>query len=205
MAAAAFALGCQELSDADVWWHVRAGQWIWHNQRVPTLDPFTFGSADRPWIDLHWLFQVWLAAVFTALGVRGMILMVAGVWTVVVLVGLTAGGRRWPVWIATACWLPALVVMSARFSPRPEVFSLLGVALYLAILLRTDDTPQLAWILPLIQVLWVNTQGLFVLGPIIIFFYLADRLAGWIQGLRTDGSEEHPGRNRWWAHVGGAR
>ena len=66
------------------------------------------------------------------------------------------------------------------------------------------DTPQLAWILPLIQVLWVNTQGLFVLGPIIIFFYLADRLAGRILGLTTDGSEGRPGRNRWWAHVGGA-
>jgi tetratricopeptide (TPR) repeat protein len=204
MAAAAFALGCQELSDADVWWHVRAGQWIWHNQKVPTLDPFTFGSADRPWIDLHWLFQVWLAAVFAAVGVRGMILMVSGVWTAVVLVGLTAGRRRWPVWVATACWLPALVVMSARFSPRPEVFSLLGVALYLAILARTDDTPQLAWTLPLIQVLWVNAQGLFVLGPVILIIYLADRLAGRIQGLTTDGSEERFGRYRWWAHVGGA-
>ena len=44
---AAFLLGCQELFDSDVWWHVRAGQWIWENGRVPALDPFTFASADR--------------------------------------------------------------------------------------------------------------------------------------------------------------
>src|SRR5271167_3815506 len=103
MAGAAFALGCQELADADVWWHLRAGQWIWHNHKVPTLDPFTFASADRPWVDLHWLFQVCLAAAFAAGGVCGMILMAAGFWTAVVLVALTAGGRRWPVWVATAC------------------------------------------------------------------------------------------------------
>jgi Tetratricopeptide repeat len=204
MAAAAFALGCRELSDADVWWHVRAGQWIWHNQRVPTLDPFTFASADRHWIDLHWLFQVCLAAAFTAGGVPGIILMAAGVWTLVVLVALTAGGRRWPIWVATACWLPALVVMSARFTPRPEVFSLLAVALYLAILLRTDDTPELAWILPLIQVFWVNAHGLFVLGPIIIVVYLADRLVGWMQWQTIPNSQRRTARDCWWGHVGGA-
>src|SRR4051812_11776718 len=87
MASVAFALGCQELSDSDVWWHVRAGQWIWHNRKVPVLDPFTFASADRPWVDLHWLFEVILAAAYAAGGVRGMILLVSGLCAVVLLVG----------------------------------------------------------------------------------------------------------------------
>ena len=45
MAAAAAVLGCQELFDGDVWWHLRAGQWILANGRLPSLDPFTFASA----------------------------------------------------------------------------------------------------------------------------------------------------------------
>ncbi len=28
------------------------------NRAVPSLDPFTFASADRPWVDLQWLFPV---------------------------------------------------------------------------------------------------------------------------------------------------
>ena len=177
MAGVVFTLGCQELSDSDVWWHVRTGQWIWSNQTVPTHDLVHIHVHRQP-LDLtsHRLFQVWLAAAFVTAGVPGMILMAAGVWTVVVLVAFMAGRRRWPVWVATVCWLPAIVVMSSRFIPRPEVFSLLGVALYLAILLRTDDTPQLTWILPFIQVLWVNAHGLFMLGPAILVMYLADRL-----------------------------
>ncbi len=204
MAGAAFALGCQELADADVWWHVRAGQWICHNQKVPVLDPFTFASSDRPWVDLHWFFQLCLAAAFTVGGVRSVILITAGAWTVVVLVTLTTGGRRWPVWIATACWLPSLVVMSARFTPRPEVVSLLGVALYLAVLLRTEDTPKLAWTLPLIQVVWVNTHGLFMLGPVILLIYLADRMVSQMQRLATPKLANHCRTNHWWGHVGSA-
>ncbi|MGC1720099.1 MAG: hypothetical protein WA746_14010, partial [Isosphaeraceae bacterium] len=49
----AFLLGCEQMFDTDIWWHVRSGEWILTTRRVPWLDPFTFASADRPWIDLH--------------------------------------------------------------------------------------------------------------------------------------------------------
>jgi len=214
MVAAAFLLGCQQMFDADVWWHVRAGQWIWANGKVPVLDPFTFASADRPWIDLHWLFQMMLAAAHAAGGVRGLVLMAASVCGVVLLVGLMASDRRWPMWMITACWLPALLAMSGRFEPRPELLSLLGVAIYLAVLLRTDDMPAFAWILAPVQVLWVNAHALFVLGPFILGAYLIDHIAGSIVCSRTspprsrapNGAEAQPSDRdgAWWWHVGGA-
>jgi hypothetical protein len=55
--------------------------------------------------------------------------------------------RDWPSWLVTACWLPAVAIMSARFVPRPEIFSVLFTALYLSILLRVDTKPALAWFL----------------------------------------------------------
>src|SRR5262249_10225259 len=75
---------------------------------------------------------------------------------------------------------------------------------YLSILLRVDSHPRLAWILPFIQVIWVNTHGAFVLGPIILGSYLADRLVAPLLE-RTDAEEPHrPVGARWWAHVGGS-
>ncbi len=204
MVAAAFLLGCQELSDPDVWWHLRAGQWIWENRAVPSLDPFTFASGDRLWVDLHWLFQVILTAAFAAGGVPGIILTTSTVCAAVFVVVLTLRDRRWPSWLVVACWLPALVVMSARFTPRPEVFSLLGMALYLTVLVRTDVAPALAWTLPLIQVAWVNMHGLFVLGPILLGAYMVERLARSRHRLGDVGPVGWPGKNRWWRHVGGA-
>ena len=47
---------------------------------------------------------------------------------------------------------------------RPETFSLLFLSIFLAILVRWDRYPALAWLLPAIEVCWVNSQGLFVLG-----------------------------------------
>ena len=55
------------------------------------------------------------------------------------------------------------------------------LAAYMAILLRCDRRPALAWALPPIQVLWVNSHGLFVLGLLILASYVADL------ALRTSG------------------
>ena len=65
-------------------------------------------------------------------------------------------------------WLPALLVLGGRMYVRPETLSLLYLSIYLAVLFRIDRLPALAFVLPVVQVAWVNTQGLFVLGPIVL-------------------------------------
>jgi tetratricopeptide (TPR) repeat protein len=177
LGATAFALGYQELADPDFWWHLRAGQWILANGVVPRTDPFTFGSMGRPWIDLQWFFEMILATVFATGRVRSIVLMTAVVATGVLLVALMARDKRWPGWILAACWLPALMAMGARLVPRPELFSLLWMAVYLTVLRRSDAVPALIWLLPPVQVIWVNMHALFPIGPFILSAYLIDRLA----------------------------
>ena len=203
MVAAAFLLGCHELYDADVWWHLRSGQWIWSHGRLPALDPFTFASADRPWIDLHWLFQLMVAGSYALGGVRGILLATSAVCGCVVLAGLTSRDRRWPMWMVVPCWLPALIVLSDRFDPRPELLSLMAMAAYLTVLKRVGRWPVLAWALPVVQALWVNAHALFILGPIILGAYLVDQLAGSMGRLPSAAVGETTSR-RWWIHMGGA-
>lgn len=112
MVAAGSLLACQELSDPDVWWHLRSGQWILENRRLPTLDPFSFASADRQWIDLHWGFQIVLALAHRLGGVAGMILLASLLCGITMLIAMTARMREWPAWIVAAAWVPALLVMS---------------------------------------------------------------------------------------------
>jgi hypothetical protein len=164
---------------------------------VPRIDPLTFGSPDRPWIDLQWLFEVILATVFAAGGVQGVVLLTAVVGTSALLAVLIAPDQRWPSWVVVSCWLPALVAMSARFLPRPELYSLLGIAIYLTVLRRSDTRPALAGLLPPLQVLWVNVHALFPLGAFIMSAYVIDRLAAslWIRALL---SERSPAASRWW-------
>lgn len=192
----AFALGCQELVDSDVWWHVRAGRWIVENGQIPWEDPFTYASTGRVWVDLHWLFQLVLAGAHAAGGATGMILLAAGLCASVAFAGLAARARTWPVWVVGACWLPGLVLLSARAAPRPELVSLVAMAAYLAILTRADETgrPGWLWLLPIVQMVWVNTHGLFVLGPILLGLYIGGRFVS--RGRRPIAPSE-------WKHVAG--
>lgn len=182
VALAALLLGCYELFDPDVWWHLRTGQWIIEHHRVPQFDLFTFTSADRPWIDLHWGFQVVLALADSLGHVPGMILLAAVASAAAVMIALTARTGDPPAWFAALCWLPALALMATRFDPRPEVFSCLFLAGYLAVLNRADRVPRLAWVLPGIQVLWVNTHSLFILGPIVLACCWLERASRYLLG-----------------------
>lgn len=105
---AAFLLGCQELASSDIWWHVRSGQWILEHQSAPGLDPFTFTSSDLLWVDMTWLFQVMLAVVFAAGGVRSIVLVTAAMYAAVMIIVSALRDRRWPSWLFAGCWLPAL-------------------------------------------------------------------------------------------------
>ncbi len=196
---AALLLGFEVILDTDIWWHVRAGEWILSHRRVPWLDPFSFASADRPWIDLHWGFQSALALAYRLAGVPGIVSLAATVCAAAWLVAFSARLRDWPMAVAGWCWVPALALMSSRFDPRPEIFSLLLMAGFLAVLFRVERSPAWFWVLPLLQAVWVNVHALFVLGPIIVACYLVDRL---LRGLL--GTLCGPRGWKWWRHVGPA-
>jgi tetratricopeptide (TPR) repeat protein len=202
LVAIAFLLGCYEMGDSDVWWHLRGGEWILENGTPPQLDPFTFGSADRVWVDIHWAYEVVLALAYRAGGAGALVLLAAAVGAAALLVCLAARRREWPVAVAILAWAPALVLLAFRLDPRPEIFSLLFLGCYLAILWRVEDRPDLVWLLAVVQVLWVNVQGLFILGPILLALFVAshaaDQFVGRWRGTLTWDAE----RRRWWRHVG---
>jgi len=172
---AAFLLACSQVFDPDIWWHLRGGQWILQNHRAPDLDPFIFGSADRVWIDLSWLFQVLMAFLYDHGGIPALVLACAAVGTAAVAIAASVRSRRWFIPLALIFWIPAFVLMSSRFRPRPEVFTLLYLAAFLAVFYRAPGRPALLWTLPVLQVLWVNTHSLFILGPVVMAFYVIDK------------------------------
>ena len=202
LTAVAFLLGCYEMADSDIWWHLSGGRWILEHHRVPDLDPFTFGSQDRPWIDIHWGFQVLMSGAYAAGGVAGLILVAAAAGSLALLVAATARRRNWPIAVTVACWSPALVLMSWRFDPRPEVFTLLYIACFLAVLWRAPEHPRLLWILPVLQVVWVNTQGLFIFGPILLGFFLVEQAARHVQRAWRRGAPASSSQNASWVQLG---
>ncbi len=163
-----FLLGAFPLKDVDYYWHLRTGDLIRQTGQVPHTDIFTFTAPpNTPWIDLHWLFQVAISWGREHGGIVALNLAKCGITCVAMLLLLTSRRRDWPLWAMLLAWLPALLVLSGRMYIRPETLSLLYLSMFLAIISRWDRLPWLAFLLPIVQVAWVNSHGLFVFGPII--------------------------------------
>ena len=114
--------------------------------------------------------------------------------TAAVALLISARKPGWPVWVMALAWLPALLTLGGRMYIRPETLTLLYLSIYLAVLFRWDRRPALAFLLPVVQVFWVNTQGLFLLGPIALAFALFEALVR--PGALS--AERRP----WWRKVG---
>jgi tetratricopeptide (TPR) repeat protein len=188
-----FLLGVFPLKDTDIFWHLRTGDLIRQTGQVPRTDLFTFTRVNVPWIDLHWVFQVAVSWLYQHWGVVGLNLAKCVVTCVAMLLLVTARRREWPVWVIVLAWLPALLVLGGRIYVRPETLTLLYLSIFLAILFRWDRYPRLSLLLPIVQVAWVNSQGLFVLGPILLVFALCDA------ALRFGFFA--PERRQWWRTV----
>ncbi len=189
-----FLLGVFPLKDADIFWHLRTGQLIRQTGQVPTVDHFTFTRENAAWIDLHWIFQVGTSWLYERGGAVALNLAKCVVTCLAVLILVTNRRRDWPLWVALVAWLPALLVLGGRMYVRPETLSLLYLSIFLAVLTRWDRRPYLVALLPFVQVAWVNSHGLFVLGPILLVMALLDA------AIRPGSLA--PGPLRWWRIAG---
>jgi hypothetical protein len=174
--------------DYDLGWHLRTGEWIATEGRVPTTDPFSrFGlETGKPWVAYSWLFA-WTAYLFhQQLGYQGVILL-----RVLLLLAVLAAfhrliGKRTREF-APAALLFGLVGVSLipLASERPWLFTILASTLTLDLILdlREAKAGKGCWLLPLLFMLWANIHIQFVYGLLFLAAAaaapLVDRLLGW--------------------------
>jgi hypothetical protein len=173
----AFLLASNELADYDAWWHIRTGQLI-PERGWPSTDWYSFSSSDRPWVDVHWGFQLLVAGVYSVGGIAGLVVMQASVVAMTLAVMHLSCRASTPPWLAWSILFVSLVAMSGRFNVRPELLSMLFLAVDLAILLRAPERAGLIWWMVPIQVVWANVQSLYVFGPILMLLFLLEGLVG---------------------------
>ncbi|MCH7987923.1 MAG: hypothetical protein IID46_02095 [Planctomycetes bacterium] len=179
-----FLLGCTPMANFDIWWHLRTGEWIVENGWVPVTDLYTYTDPNQPWIDLHWGFQLLTLGLFSLGGVSLLVLAKASCLAMTIAIGWRATGNTLPHWAKTLCWILPVICISGRSMVRPEMLSLIFLATWLWIAENATRRPRLIWLLPVLQILWVNCHGLFVLGLVVGFAYAADRIAREFRGGR---------------------
>jgi len=167
LALAAAATAATEVSANDLWWHLKAGEWIVVNGAVPRLDPFTFTSFGTPWVDHGWLWQLAAWSLFALAGFAGLALLKLASAAIVAAAAFRALCRsRWNLHAGSLLVVACLAGMRFRLTDRPETASLALLAIYLFILTSPDlPTMRRAGGAFLLTALWANVHAGALLAP----------------------------------------
>lgn len=138
---------------------------------VPKVNLFSQDHANFPFVNHHWLFELslyWSVKVFGIGAVLALKVVVFLIATGIILLLVWNKGYIW----ALPIGFIVFHVLRERTQLRPEIFSFLFTALTLWILERRSK--RLLFVIPLIQLLWVNIHIYFPLGLMLIAIYLID-------------------------------
>ena len=159
------------VTDPDVWWHLRAGDWILQHHRVPHTDVFSWTNAGKPWPAYSWLFELLIAELVQQFGLVGLLGYSAGmVLGICVAMSFLVRRLQGDFTYAAVLAFSACFSLERMFTPRPWLFTILFFVLELSILMqarKTGRTRELLW-LPLIFWLWSNIHIEFIDGLIVL-------------------------------------
>ncbi|MDO5576000.1 MAG: hypothetical protein Q4F84_02875, partial [Fibrobacter sp.] len=157
------------ITDSDIFWHLVSGKEMIHQKAFFFADPFSYTTPQSStWINLHWFFQLCMYGVYS-IGRWSLLLIVKALFLFAstLLLFKSVRTRRFPA-IELTVFLAVLYVFRYLVPMRPVIFTLLFISLYFYFLERFCQTkkPLYIFILVPVQILWINSQGLFYLGPI---------------------------------------
>jgi hypothetical protein len=169
------------VQDPDTFWHLAVGREMWQTGHLVRTETFSFTAPGAPWVDEEWLFHT-LAYPLWRFGGDTLLQLITAVCGALAAglayrsVRLLGGNAA-----AFALWfLPLIGVYSERFRFRPEIASMVFMAVLLEILLRWRRAPEgwrsrLPWLLPLFW-LWIQLHGAWAYGMALLCVFLAGSL-----------------------------
>jgi hypothetical protein len=185
------------LADSDTGWHIRTGEWILQNHRVPRADIFSFTRAGKPWFAWEWLSDVLMATVHRSGGLAGIVLvslLLLSATSVCVYKSTVAeSGQRLMAIVVTSL---AMAASTIHWLARPHLITPLLAAIFCQVLNRVerDRKPGVLLTLPLLTIVWVNLHAGFFVGIILLCTYgigtAAEELAhgakhaAWVRGRK---------------------
>ena len=181
----AFLLACTQIAETATLVHVKSGQYMaGHGWLPPKHDVFSYTAQDLPWVNLSWLFDLAAAGVFAVGGAAGLSVMKAVLAAVafgLVVRTSRAGVSTW--WGSVSAAL-AILVCYPQFTARPELVTLLGIALVLWWIerWRTEGPGGRLWTLPVLFAVWGNLDDRIFLGLALLLLYAAGEAVGHLLG-----------------------
>jgi hypothetical protein len=155
------------ITDPDIWWRLRTGQWIIEHKSAPVVDVFSTFSMGKPWIEYSWLFEVLVYAIHAHGNLTGLVYFVV---TMAFVITFAAHKLVRQTSVPFAAEIALVVVgmmgMNYLMTPRPWLFTILFFIVELLVIdrARRSGKDRWLWALPLVFALWANLHIQFVYG-----------------------------------------
>jgi hypothetical protein len=188
-----------EVGDPDAWWHLKTGQYMLQQHRLPWPDPFSYttymgkpaypGEEQTRYFNLthEWLAQIVLYGAYATGGYAGLILFRSAMLTAFcALMGLAVYARVRSFWAAVIAALLAASTACQFTADRPYLFTFVFLGATVAIL----EWRRGMWFLPALFVLWANTHGGFFMGWVVLGAYCGEALFLRLRGKPPEGEKQ---------------
>ena len=164
----------ENTADPDLWGHVVFGQHLLKTGVLERAEPFSWTANGNPWINHEIGSELALGGAHVLLGGSGILLLkvLVGLTTFGIALGVSRAELRGNAkLLAWAFGALAVVEISYGFAARPQIFTALFLACELWLLLRIDrGRLRLAFLLPILFVVWINTHGGALAGIVLLWF-----------------------------------
>lgn len=153
------------ISGNDFWWHVKVGEWICENGKIPTRDIFSWYGIEQEldWTAHEWLSDVIYYLIHNTFGDAGIFVfcILAAFLMIILLLVQVKGYFKENVLLGTIYFILLSIVSTLFFYGRPHVFSFFLLFFELKVLyefIGKPNTKKIYW-LPVIGCLWSNLHG----------------------------------------------
>ncbi|GIV66556.1 MAG: hypothetical protein AB1457_03065 [Chloroflexota bacterium] len=162
--------------DSDMWWHLKAGEWMVNFGSPLLMDVFSYTRAGEVWINHSWLGEVILYWFYKNAGFWGLGFCVALTATASMglLYKIMRGGPLFKAWFV----ILAAIICSFVWSPRPQIFSLLMFVALLSLIPTLSNQHGFigSFGLFIFFILWSNLHGGYGLGILLLIFLLVGEI-----------------------------
>jgi len=176
------------LGDCDTGWHIRTGQWILQNHRVPFQDLFSYSKPGGAWYAWEWLADVVLAGLNGLGGLRAIALASILLLSVSFTLLYFLARRKSNAVIAILVTMAGAAASSVHWLARPHLFTLFFVVVFYVVLERVREGARWPlWLLVPATALWTNLHGGFFVGIAMIGVYGAGEILAVVLAADREG------------------
>ncbi len=158
--------------------HLLTGQIILQTHSVPKVNLFSYTYPNFSFINHHWFSEVIFYLTNDVVGFNGLliltILTVTAAFAFVYFYALKKGN----IFAVTIISILSLRVLFERTDVRPELFSFLFLSIFIVILYKyREHYTRWIFLLPFLELLWVNMHIYFPIGIAVIGLFLIDHFS----------------------------